>query len=55
MVPEQALHVSADELLGLKAAPKTPPSVAIDDDPATRRLWKRFRMVTQLPERIGAP
>jgi len=50
MVLAQALHVSADELLGLKPSPKAPP-VAMDDDPETRRLWKRFQMVTQLPEK----
>lgn len=48
MVLAQALHVSADELLGLKPAPKAPPAVSMGDDPETRRLWKRFRMVTQL-------
>jgi transcriptional regulator with XRE-family HTH domain len=51
MVLAQALHVSADELLGLKPALKATPSVAMDDDPETRRLWKRFQMVTQLPEK----
>jgi transcriptional regulator with XRE-family HTH domain len=51
MVLAQALQVSADELLGLKPAPKAAPPVAMDDDPETRRLWKRFQMVTQLPEK----
>jgi transcriptional regulator with XRE-family HTH domain len=51
MVLAQALQVSADELLGLKPAPKATQAVAMDDDPETRRLWKRFQMVTQLPEK----
>jgi transcriptional regulator with XRE-family HTH domain len=51
MVLAQALQVSADELLGLKPAPKAAQAVAMDDDPETRRLWKRFQMVTQLPEK----
>ncbi|MBL0159216.1 MAG: helix-turn-helix transcriptional regulator [Bryobacterales bacterium] len=46
----QALQVSADELLGLKQPPQAAPAVS-DDDPETRRLWKRFQMVTQLPEK----
>ena len=51
MVLAQALHVSADERLGLKPAPKSSSAIAVDDDPETRRLWKRFQMVTQLPEK----
>jgi transcriptional regulator with XRE-family HTH domain len=41
------LRVSADELLGLK------PSKAENrkEDPEKRRLWKRFRRMTSLPER----
>lgn len=42
-----ALKVTADELLGLKA----PRVKRIDDDPETRRLWKRFQMVSTLPEK----
>jgi len=43
----KALKVSADELLGLK-----PPRVErVHDDAETRRLWKRFQMVTALPEK----
>jgi transcriptional regulator with XRE-family HTH domain len=43
----RALKVSADELLGLK-----PLKVErIDSDPEMRRLWKRFRQITALPER----
>jgi hypothetical protein len=41
------LKVSADELLGLK-----PPRVErVNDDGETKRLWKRFQMVTALPEK----
>ena len=41
------LHVSADELLGLK------PSKAETrkEDPEKRRLWKRFQRMVSLPER----
>jgi transcriptional regulator with XRE-family HTH domain len=46
----QALQVSADELLGLKPPPKTA-SIPEDGDSGTRRLWKRFQVVTQLPEK----
>jgi transcriptional regulator with XRE-family HTH domain len=43
----KALKVSADELLGLR-----PPRVErVNDDADTRRLWKRFQMVTALPEK----
>jgi transcriptional regulator with XRE-family HTH domain len=50
VVLAQALQVSADELLGLKQPPQVVPAVS-DDDPETRRLWKRFQMVTRLPEK----
>jgi len=50
MVLAQALQVSADELLGLKPPPKTAPMLG-ENDPETRRLWKRFQVVTQLPEK----
>jgi hypothetical protein len=43
----RALKVTADELLGLKA----PKVERIDDDPETRPLWKRFQMVSTLPEK----
>jgi transcriptional regulator with XRE-family HTH domain len=43
----KALKVSTDELLGVK-----PPKVErVNDDPEARRMWKRFQMVTALPER----
>lgn len=43
----KALHVSADEILGMK-------SVKSDDradDPETRRLWKKFQQVSELPDK----
>ncbi len=46
----QALQVSADELLGLKPPPKAA-LMASEEDSETRRLWKRFQVVTQLPEK----
>ena len=43
----KALKVTTDELLGLK-----PPKVErANDDSEARRQWKRFRMVSSLPER----
>lgn len=44
----RALQVSTDELLGLRA-PKI--ERRKEDDPETRRMWKRFRQVSTLPER----
>lgn len=43
----KALQVSADELLGLKPAESGP----LEADPDLRRVWKKFRQVTALPER----
>jgi transcriptional regulator with XRE-family HTH domain len=43
----QALRVSTDELLGLKP----PRAKQAEEDPETRRLWKRFQVVAQLPEK----
>jgi transcriptional regulator with XRE-family HTH domain len=40
--------VSTDKLLGLKT-PKAAP--AHEEDSETRRLWKSFQVVTQLPEK----
>ena len=42
------LEVSADELLGLK-----PPKKArqLSEDPKTKRLWKKFQLVQELPEK----
>ena len=43
----KALNVTTDELLGVK-----PPKVErINEDSEARRMWKRFQMVTSLPER----
>lgn len=42
----KALKVSTDELLGIK-----PPRVEPDEDTESKRLWKRFQMVTVLPEK----
>jgi transcriptional regulator with XRE-family HTH domain len=42
----KALRVSADELLGLKAA-----KPAKQDAPEERRLWKKFRQVLDLSEK----
>jgi transcriptional regulator with XRE-family HTH domain len=44
----RALKVSADELLGLRAPPKTEAPVQL---PEERRLWKKLRRVAELPER----
>ena len=43
----QALHVTTDELLGLKP----PKAVPLEEDAETRRQRKRFQMVATLPER----
>lgn len=43
----RALRISTDELLGLKA----PKVERIDSDPETRRLWKRFQQIADLPEK----
>ena len=43
----KALHVTTEELLGLK-----PPKVApVEEDSEARRQWKRFQMIATLPER----
>jgi transcriptional regulator with XRE-family HTH domain len=43
----KALQVTTDEMLGVK-----PPKVErLHDDSEARRTWKRFQMVTSLPER----
>lgn len=41
------LGVTTDELLGVKS----PKSAAMADDPETRRLWKKFQRVLELPEK----
>ena len=43
----RALEISTDELLGLQ-----PPKVErLNEDSESRRQWKRFQMMTSLPER----
>ncbi|RMF58484.1 MAG: XRE family transcriptional regulator [Bacteroidetes bacterium] len=44
-----ALHVSADELLGIQKQRAAQPRDLID--PKTRRLWKKFQQVMSLPEK----
>ncbi|MFQ5528645.1 MAG: hypothetical protein ACE5GX_20620, partial [Thermoanaerobaculia bacterium] len=43
----QALHVSTDELLGVKDRKPDPR----EHDAELRRLWKKFQRVGELPER----
>jgi transcriptional regulator with XRE-family HTH domain len=45
-----ALGVSADELLGMSNG-KAAKGRSEQDDPEVRRLWKKFRQVTRLPEK----
>jgi len=47
IVLAKALHVTTDELLGLKQREVGP----IETDPQLRRMWKRFQQVSSLPER----
>lgn len=42
-----ALGVSTDELLGVRKAP----SAGLAEDAETRRLWKKFQRVLELPEK----
>jgi len=43
----KALQITTDELLGVK-----PPKVApVEENSEARRQWKRFQMITTLPER----
>jgi len=43
----KALHVTTDELLGLKPSKVAP----VEEDSEARRHWKRFQMISILPER----
>jgi transcriptional regulator with XRE-family HTH domain len=43
----QVLKVSIDELIGIEE----PKSGLLQDDPETRRLWKKFQQVRDLPEK----
>jgi transcriptional regulator with XRE-family HTH domain len=48
----QALKVTADELLGIKAKPREASKFEqVTSDPEKQRLWKRFQRITLLPER----
>jgi len=47
IVLAKALHVTTDELLGLKQRETGP----LEADPQLRRMWKRFQQVSSLPER----
>lgn len=42
-----ALGVSTDELLGIKSSS----AASHAEDPETRRLWKKFQRVLELPEK----
>ncbi len=44
----RVLKVSADELLGLKPAPRVEP---LRQPPEEKRLWRHLRVVARLPER----
>lgn len=44
----KALGVSADQLLGIKP-PRKMDAQALPVDPDTRRLWKKFQRVRELP------
>ncbi|HVT05229.1 MAG TPA: helix-turn-helix transcriptional regulator [Thermoanaerobaculia bacterium] len=44
----KALAVTTDELLGVKRAPRPD---ARTEDPETRRLWKKFQLVSTLPDK----
>lgn len=43
----KALHVSADELLGIRSTKSDPRA----EDPDVRRLWKKFQQVSTLPDK----
>lgn len=45
-----AMGISADELLGIRPG-RTPTPRKDDNNPEVRRLWKKFRQVTSLPEK----
>jgi transcriptional regulator with XRE-family HTH domain len=47
-----ALNISSDELLGLKPQPRqTSQFERLNNDPNSRRLWKRFQQMASLPEK----
>jgi hypothetical protein len=46
------LHVTADELLGIKPQPREASKFEqVTSDPESMHLWKRFQRITLLPER----
>lgn len=48
----RALHVTTDELLGVKPAPRELSKLErLNSDPESRRLWKRFQQMVVLPEK----
>jgi transcriptional regulator with XRE-family HTH domain len=48
----QALKISADELLGIKPPPREVSKFEeLHGDAESRRLWKRFQLMTSLPDR----
>jgi len=51
----RALNASADELLGVNGSNAKPAAKRTggqdQDDPQVRRLWKKFRQVTRLPDK----
>jgi len=46
----RALDVSTDELLGARNG-RTPAARKEQEDPQLKRLWKKFRQVTRLPDK----
>lgn len=47
----QALKVSADELLGLRPPKKSAAVTSPPMDTETKRLWKKFQQLNELPEK----
>lgn len=48
----RALHVTTDELLGVRPAPRELSKLErLNSDPESRRLWKRFQQMAVLPEK----
>jgi len=48
----RALHVTTDELLGIKPQPRELSKFEqLYSDPESRRLWKRFQQMAELPEK----
>jgi len=52
MVLARTLRVSTDELLGIKPQPREVSKLEqLHSDPESRRLWKRFQQMVDLPEK----